>query len=46
MRTTVEGLATGALRRHSRQGLLEIIVAKGAKLAFASGEERLLLRRR
>ncbi len=43
LRTTVEDLATGVLRRHDRgKDFSIIVVAEGAKLAFASGEERLI----
>jgi ATP-dependent phosphofructokinase / diphosphate-dependent phosphofructokinase len=41
--TTVEDVAAGVLRRHNRNKNFSIIVvAEGAKLAFASGEERLI----
>jgi len=41
--TTVEDLASGILRRHDRHKDFSIVVvAEGAKLAFASGEERLI----
>ena len=41
--TTVEDVAAGILRRHDRgKDFSIIVVAEGAKLAFASGEERLI----
>jgi ATP-dependent phosphofructokinase / diphosphate-dependent phosphofructokinase len=41
--TTVEEIAAGILRRHDRgKDFSIIVVAEGAKLAFASGEERLI----
>ena len=41
--TTVEDVAAGILRRHKRgKDFSIIVVAEGAKLAFASGEERLI----
>ena len=41
--TTVEEVAAGVLRRHDRgKDFSIIVVAEGAKLAFASGEERLI----
>ena len=41
--TTVEDVAAGILRRHERgKDFSIIVVAEGAKLAFASGEERLI----
>ncbi len=41
--TTVEDLVAGVLRRHDRgKDFSIIVVAEGAKLAFASGEERLI----
>ncbi len=41
--TTVEDVAAGILRRHERgKDFSIIVVAEGAKLAFTSGEERLI----
>jgi len=41
--TTVEEVASGVLRRHDHgKDFSIIVVAEGAKLAFASGEERLI----
>jgi ATP-dependent phosphofructokinase / diphosphate-dependent phosphofructokinase len=41
--TTVEDVVAGILRRHERgKDFSIIVVAEGAKLAFASGEERLI----
>jgi 6-phosphofructokinase 1 len=41
--TTVEDIAAGVQRRHDRgKDFSIIVVAEGAKLAFASGEERLI----
>lgn len=41
--TTVEEVAAGVLQRHDRgKDFSIIVVAEGAKLAFASGEERLI----
>jgi len=41
--TTVEEIAVGVQRRHDRgKDFSIIVVAEGAKLAFASGEERLI----
>ncbi len=41
--TTVEDVAAGILRRHERgKDFSIVVVAEGAKLAFASGEERLI----
>ncbi|MGE5407718.1 MAG: 6-phosphofructokinase [Syntrophothermus sp.] len=41
--TTVEEVAEGVVRRHNRgKDFSIIVVAEGAKLAFASGEERLI----
>jgi 6-phosphofructokinase 1 len=41
--TTVEDVAAGVLRRHDRgKDFSIVVVAEGAKLAFASGEERLI----
>ncbi len=41
--TTVEDVAAGILRRHERgKDFSIIVVAEGAKLAFESGEERLI----
>jgi phosphofructokinase-like protein len=41
--TTVEEIAAGVQRRHDRgKDFSIIVVAEGAKLAFASGEERLI----
>ena len=41
--TTVEEVVAGVLRRHDRgKDFSIIVVAEGAKLAFASGEERLI----
>jgi ATP-dependent phosphofructokinase / diphosphate-dependent phosphofructokinase len=41
--TTVEEIADGVMRRHDRgKDFSIIVVAEGAKLAFASGEERLI----
>ncbi|HEX7058787.1 MAG TPA: ATP-dependent 6-phosphofructokinase [Solirubrobacterales bacterium] len=41
--TTVEDISAGILRRHERgKDFSIIVVAEGAKLAFASGEERLI----
>lgn len=41
--TTVEEVVTGVLKRHERgKDFSIVVVAEGAKLAFASGEERLI----
>ena len=41
--TTVEEIAAGVIRRHDRgKDFSIVVVAEGAKLAFASGEERLI----
>ena len=41
--TTVEEVAAGVLRRHDRgKDFSIVVVAEGAKLAFAGGEERLI----
>jgi ATP-dependent phosphofructokinase / diphosphate-dependent phosphofructokinase len=43
LRATVEELAAGILRRHDRgKDFSIVVVAEGAKLAFAGGEERLI----
>ncbi len=43
LRTPVEELAAGILRRHDRgKDFSIVVVAEGAKLAFAGGEERLI----
>ncbi|MGA8745595.1 MAG: ATP-dependent 6-phosphofructokinase [Solirubrobacterales bacterium] len=43
LRTTVEEVAAGVLRRHDRgKDFSIVVVAEGAKLAFADGEQRLI----